>query len=162
MLYHQVSLMLVLKKAEFELHLEPGLQMMNNFPVHRSIVTIGSEQDSAAQHCHALPQCLQEATKIIVCLLQFPSKSVCLQVGHADPELALKISIQLYDNFQVIIVKEVYSRCAKPWSSLLTASTLIPLHLIYKVFHTSLVYPRDGLPFCHLCGFIQQDSYPAF
>lgn len=59
MLYHQVLLMIVLKKTELELHWTlariEGDELF--FPIHRIIVTIGSEQDSAAQHCHALPQC---------------------------------------------------------------------------------------------------------
>lgn len=35
-------------------------------------------------------------------------------------------------------------------------------HLYNKVFHIFPVYPRDGLPYSPLHGFIQQDSYPAF
>lgn len=61
MLYHQVLLMLVLKKTELELHLDfRGARIEGDelfFPIHRTIVMIGSEQDSATQHCHALPQC---------------------------------------------------------------------------------------------------------
>lgn len=44
-----------------------------------------------------------------------------------------------------------------------TASTLISLHLMYKVFqsNTSPVCPRDGLPYSSLPGFVQQDSSPC-
>lgn len=53
----------VLKKAELELHLDfraaraAGDELF--FPIHRSIVTVGSEQDCAAQHCHSASRKLQ-------------------------------------------------------------------------------------------------------
>lgn len=54
--------MLVLKKAELELQLDfRGARVAGDelfFPIYGSIVKIGSEQDSAAQHCHVLSQCL--------------------------------------------------------------------------------------------------------